>query len=104
MEENETIVKMFSRFQTLASSLNALEKWNFTVDHVKKILRSLASKLWLKVTTTQKAKDLNKQILEELLSLLRSHEIELIKDELEKKSMGISPIKSIRKGSISRNK
>lgn len=63
-----------------------------------------SGKLWLKVTTTQKAKDLNKQILEELLSLLRSHEIELIKDESEKKSMGISPIKSIRKGSISRNK
>jgi len=64
MEENETVVEMFTRFQTLASSLKVLDKRYFTVHHVKKILMCLARKLWPKVTTTQKAKDLKKPTLE----------------------------------------
>lgn len=41
MEDNETIKNMFSRFQTLVAGLKVLDKGYSTVDHVKKIIRSL---------------------------------------------------------------
>lgn len=44
MEEDETIEKMFSKFQTLVSSLIVLDKSYTTINHVKKILRSLSTK------------------------------------------------------------
>jgi len=50
-------------------------------DHVKKIIRSLPIKFRAKVTSIQEADDLNKLILESLISSLKSHEIELIGDE-----------------------
>jgi hypothetical protein len=42
------------------------------------------------VTTIQEAKDLNKLSLENLMSSLKSHEIELIGDEPAKKSKSIA--------------
>jgi hypothetical protein len=52
---------------------------------VKKILRSLPPKWRPKVTAYQEAKDLDKVNLEDLISSLRSHELELMSDEPVKK-------------------
>lgn len=81
---------MFFIFQTFVYELKVLQKSYTTSDHVKKILRSLPSKCRPKVTTIQKAKDLNKLPLEEFMSSLKSHEVELEEDEPNKKSKSLA--------------
>lgn len=81
MEEDESVETMFSRFQILTTGLKVLDKGYSTSDHVKKIIRSLPKKWRPMVITLKLSKDLNKITLEELISLLRSHEIELEEDE-----------------------
>src|ERR1044072_4588337 len=85
MEEQESVETMFSRFQTLVAGLRVLDKGYSTFDHVKKIIRSLPAKWRPMVTALKMAKDLNKISLEELISSLRSHEIELQEDEPRRK-------------------
>jgi hypothetical protein len=85
MEEYENIEEMFSRFQTLVAGLEVLNKGYTTVDHVKKIIRSLPQKWRPMVTALKVPRDLNSTTLEELISSLRSYEIELEADEPRKK-------------------
>jgi len=88
MKEDEDIETMYSRFQTLVFGLHVLNKSYFVPDHVKKIIRSLSARF--RQTTIQEARDLNKLSLENLISYLKSHEIELIEDEPAKKSKSIA--------------
>jgi len=81
MEDDEAVEVMFSRFQTLIAGLKVLDKGYTTADHVKKIVRSLPKKWRPMVTALKLSKDLNNISLEELVSSLRSHEIELEEDE-----------------------
>lgn len=85
MEEDEMIKEMFSIFQTFVARLKILNKVYTTSDHVMKIIRSLPKKRRPMVTTLKVSKYLNKTTLEELISSLRSHEIELEEDEPLKK-------------------
>jgi hypothetical protein len=89
MKEDEDIETMYSRFQTLVKSYTAS-------DHVKKILRSLPSKWRPKVTAFQESKDLDNVTLEDLISSLRSHELELMSDEPVKKmkSLALSSVQT----------
>ena len=68
MEDSESIETMFSRFHILVIGLKVLYKRYSTVDHVKKIIRSLPKKWRPMVTSVKLAKDLNKISLEELLA------------------------------------
>lgn len=79
MEEYEMIEEMFSRFQTLLAILKVMNKDYTTSNHVKKIIRSLHKK-WRPMVTTLKVKDINNTTLEELISSLRCHDIELEED------------------------
>ena len=88
MEEGESIEQMFSRFQTLTSGLRVLDKGYTNADHVKKIIRILPRKWAPMVIAFKVSKDLNAISLEELISALRSHEIEL--DEFEPQKNGKS--------------
>lgn len=81
MEEEESIKTMFSRFQILVAGLKVLDKGYSSSNHVKKIIRSLPKKWRPTVTALKLSKDLNTLALEELISSLRSHEIEMNKDE-----------------------
>ena len=90
MDEDETIESMFSRFQTLVAGLKVLDKGYTTADHAKKIVRSLPKKWRPMVTALKLSKDLNSISLEELVSSLRSHEIELEEDEPQKKVKSIA--------------
>ena len=75
---------MFSRIQILVAGLKVFDKGYSTADHVKKIIRSLP-KQWRPMAIALKlAKDLNKISMEELISSLRSHEIELEADKPQK--------------------
>src|SRR3954469_10180299 len=85
MEDDEDIEKMFLRFQTLTAGLRVLDKGYTKADHVKKIIRSLPRRWGPMVTAFKIAKNLNEVSLEELISALRSHEIELDANEPQKK-------------------
>src|ERR1044072_1251375 len=88
---------MFSRFQMLVAGLRVLEKGYCTSDHVKKIIRSLPKKWRPMVTALKVAKDLNSISLEELISSLRSPEIELQEDEPRRKVKSVALKSSSRK-------
>ena len=96
MEENESIEAMFSRFQTLTTGLRVLDKGYTKADHVKKIIKSLPRRWAPMVTTFKVSKDLNGISLEELISALRSHEIELDEFEPQKKGKSVA-LKSTKK-------
>ena len=85
MEDDETIETMFLRFQMLVVGLKVPDKGYSTANHVKKIIRSLPKKWRPMVTALKLEKDLNNISLEELVSSLRSHEIELEEDEPHKR-------------------
>src|SRR3954465_11266591 len=97
MEEDEDIEKMFSRFQTLTAGLRVLDKGYTKADHVKKIIRSLPRRWGPMVTAFKIAKNLNEVSLEELISALRSHEIELDANEPQKKGKSIALKSNIKK-------
>ncbi|MCI01112.1 aspartyl-tRNA synthetase, partial [Trifolium medium] len=82
-------------FQIITSGLQAWKKSYTVSNHINKILRSLPSKWRLEVITFQEGKDLEEEILESLISFLRSRELELQADEYVKKmkSMAQSSIK-----------
>src|ERR1044072_8840468 len=88
---------MFSRFQMLVAGLRVLDKGYSTTDHVKKIIRSLPAKWRPMVTALKVAKDLNSISLEELISSLRSPEIELQEDEPRRKVKSVALKSSSRK-------
>src|SRR3954467_2943889 len=90
MEEDENIEAMFSRFQTLTAGLRMLDKGYTKSDHVKKIIRSFPRRWGPMVTAFKIAKNLNEVSLEELISALRSHEIELDTNEPQKKGKFIA--------------
>lgn len=90
MEEEELVEAMFSRFQILVAGLKVLDKGYSTSDHVNKIIRILPTKWRPMVTALKLSKDLNKMTLEELISSLRSHEIELNEDEHQKEGKYIA--------------
>src|SRR3954462_13651280 len=90
MEDDEDIEKMFSRFQTLTAGLRVFDKGYTKADHVKKIIRSLLRRWGPMVTAFMIAKNLNEVSLEELISTLISHEIELDANEPQKKGKSIA--------------
>src|ERR1051325_8774074 len=90
---------MFSRFQTLTVGLRVLDKGYIKADHVNKIIRSLPRRWEPMVTTFKVSKDLNAISLEELISVLRSHEIELDEFEPQKKRKSIV-LKSTKKSNV----
>jgi hypothetical protein len=91
-KEGEDIQIMFSRFHVIQSGLQELKKSYTMYDHVKKILRSLPTRFRTKVTTIQEAKDLDMLRLEDLISSLKSHEIELTGDKTTEKSKPLTLI------------
>ena len=90
MKEHEDIKTMYSRFKTLGVGLQVLNKSYIVLNHVKKIIKSFPTRLRPKVTAVQEANDLNKISLKNLISSIKSHEIELIGDEPAKKSKSIA--------------
>ncbi|XP_057444117.1 uncharacterized protein LOC130736293 [Lotus japonicus] len=76
MEPGESVAAMFSRFQMLIVGIRVLDKSYTTADHAKKIIRSLLEKWMPLVNALKLSKNLNKISLEDLVSILRSHEID----------------------------
>ncbi|GJR59723.1 zf-CCHC domain-containing protein [Tanacetum coccineum] len=78
--DDETIDCAFSRFNTIITSLKALDESFSSRNHVRKFLRALPSKWRPKVTAIEESKDLSKLSLDELVGNLKVYEVILEKD------------------------
>nr|GEU33264.1 retrovirus-related Pol polyprotein from transposon TNT 1-94 [Tanacetum cinerariifolium] len=78
--DNETIGFAFNRFNTIITSLKALDESFSSHNHVRKFLRALPTKRCPKVTTIEGSKDLSTLPLDELIGNLKVYEVVLEKD------------------------
>ncbi|GJT42607.1 retrovirus-related pol polyprotein from transposon TNT 1-94 [Tanacetum coccineum] len=76
--DDETIDCAFSRFNTIITSLKALDESFSSRNHVRKFLRALPSKWRPKVTAIEESKDLSKLSLDELVGNLKVYETCLV--------------------------
>ncbi|GJS43272.1 hypothetical protein Tco_0568315 [Tanacetum coccineum] len=78
--DDETIDCAFARFNTIITSLKALDESFSSSNHVKKFLRALPTKWRPKVTAIEESKDLSTLPLDELIGNLKVYEVVLEKD------------------------
>ncbi|GJW46102.1 zf-CCHC domain-containing protein [Tanacetum coccineum] len=78
--EEESINSGFARFNTIITSLKALDEGFSSKNYVKKFLRALHPKWRAKVTTIEESKDLSSLALDELIGNLKVHELVMEKD------------------------
>ncbi|GKE88104.1 UBN2 domain-containing protein, partial [Tanacetum coccineum] len=70
----------FSRFNTIITSLKALDEGYSSKNYVRKIVRALHPKWRAKVTAIEESKDLTSLSLDELIGNLKVHEMIIKKD------------------------
>ncbi|GJV11084.1 zf-CCHC domain-containing protein [Tanacetum coccineum] len=93
ISEDESIDSAFARFNTIITSLKALDEGYFSKNYVRKFLRALHPKWRAKVTAIEESKDLTSLSLDELIGNLKVHEIiikkdsEIVKTKVERKSL-----------------
>ncbi|GKB57558.1 hypothetical protein Tco_0913744 [Tanacetum coccineum] len=80
ISDDETIDCAFARFNTIITSLKALDKSFLSRNHVRKFIKALPTKWRPKVTTIEGSKDLSTLPLDELISNLKVYEVVLEKD------------------------
>ncbi|GJZ60690.1 hypothetical protein Tco_0616506 [Tanacetum coccineum] len=78
--EEESIDSDFARFNTIITSLKALDEGFSSKNYVRKFLRALHPKWRAKVTTIEESKDLSSLALDELIGNLKVHEVVMEKD------------------------
>ncbi|GKC77028.1 zf-CCHC domain-containing protein, partial [Tanacetum coccineum] len=85
----------FARFNTIITSLKALDEGYSSKNYVRKFLRALHPKWRAKVTTIEESKDLTSLSLDELIGNLKVHEMiikkdsEIVKAKVERKSLAL---------------
>nr|GEV95534.1 UBN2 domain-containing protein [Tanacetum cinerariifolium] len=85
--QDEYIDSAFSRFNTIITSLKALDEYYSSKNYVRKFLRALHPKWRAKVTTIEESKDLTSLSLDELIRNLKVYEI--VKAKVERKSLAL---------------
>ncbi|GKD04059.1 zf-CCHC domain-containing protein, partial [Tanacetum coccineum] len=80
ISDDETIDCAFARFNTIITSLKALDESFSSRNHVRKFLRALPTKWRPKVTAIEEFKDLSTLPLDELIGNLKVYEVVLEKD------------------------
>ncbi|GJZ82714.1 hypothetical protein Tco_0647887 [Tanacetum coccineum] len=78
--EEESIDSGFARFNTIITSLKALDEGVSSKNYVIKFLRALHPKWRAKVTTIKESKDFSSPALDELIGNLKVHEVVMAKD------------------------
>ncbi|GKB22850.1 hypothetical protein Tco_0862251 [Tanacetum coccineum] len=87
--EEESIDNAFARFNTIITSLKALDEGFSSKNYVRKFLRALHPKWRAKVTAIEESKDLTSLSLDELIGNLKVYEViikkdsEMVKDKRE---------------------
>ncbi|GJY08307.1 copia protein [Tanacetum coccineum] len=91
--EDDLYVSAFARFNTIITSLKALDEGYSSKNYVRKFLRALHPKWRAKVTAIEESKDLTSLSLDELIGNLKVHEMiikkdsEIVKAKVERKSI-----------------
>ncbi|GKD15973.1 hypothetical protein Tco_1205131 [Tanacetum coccineum] len=80
ISEDESIDNGFDRFNTIITSLKALDKGFSSKNYVRKFLRALHPKWRAKVTTIEESKDLTSLSLDKLIGNLKVFEVIIKKD------------------------
>ncbi|GKA43014.1 hypothetical protein Tco_0735674, partial [Tanacetum coccineum] len=80
--KDESIDSAFARFNTIITSLKALDEGYSSKNYVRKFLRALHPKWRAKVTAIEESKDLTSLSLDELIGNLKVHEM-IIKNDYE---------------------
>nr|GEU45365.1 zf-CCHC domain-containing protein/UBN2 domain-containing protein [Tanacetum cinerariifolium] len=78
--EEESIDNEFARFNTIITSLKALDKGFSSKNYVRKFLRTLHPKWRVKVTAIEESKDLTLRSLDKLIGNLKVYEVIIKKD------------------------
>ncbi|GKC81477.1 hypothetical protein Tco_1137194, partial [Tanacetum coccineum] len=92
--EDESINNAFARFNTIITSLKALDEGYSSKYYVRKLLRALHPKWTAKVTSIKESKDLTSLSLDELIGNLKVHE--LVKGKGERTSLALKAKKFVR--------
>ncbi|GJS02196.1 retrovirus-related pol polyprotein from transposon TNT 1-94 [Tanacetum coccineum] len=85
----------FARFNTIITSLKALDKDYSSKNYIRKFLRALHPKWRAKVTAIEESKDLTSLSLDELIGNLKVHEMiikkdsKIVKAKVERKSIAL---------------
>nr|GEV83359.1 retrovirus-related Pol polyprotein from transposon TNT 1-94 [Tanacetum cinerariifolium] len=93
--EDKSIDSDFARFNTIITSLKALDEDYSSKNYVRKFLRALHPKWRVKVTAIEESKDLTSLSLDELIENLKVHETiikkdsEIVKEKVERKSFAL---------------
>nr|GEU72964.1 retrovirus-related Pol polyprotein from transposon TNT 1-94 [Tanacetum cinerariifolium] len=95
ISEDEFVNSAFARFNTIITSLKALNDGYSSKNYVRKFLRALRRKWRAKVTTIKESKDLTSLSLDELIGNLKVHEIiikkdsKIVKAKVDRKSLAL---------------
>ncbi|GJY65929.1 zf-CCHC domain-containing protein [Tanacetum coccineum] len=95
ISEDESIDSAFARFNTIITSLKALDEGYSSKNYVRKFLRALHPKWRAKVTTIKESKDFTSLSFDELIGILKVHEMvikkdsEIVKAKGERKSLAL---------------
>ncbi|GJX46458.1 zf-CCHC domain-containing protein [Tanacetum coccineum] len=95
ISEDESIDSAFARFNTIITSLKALDEGYSSKNYVRKFLRALHPKWRAKVTAIEESKDLTSLSLDELIGNLKVYEMiikkdsEIVKAKVERKSLAL---------------
>nr|GFC20514.1 zf-CCHC domain-containing protein/UBN2 domain-containing protein [Tanacetum cinerariifolium] len=93
--EDESIDIAFARFNTIITSLKALNEGYSSKNHVRKFLRALHPKWRAKFMAIEDSKDLTSVSLDELIENLKVHEMiikkysKIVKAKVERKSIAL---------------
>ncbi|GJW56080.1 hypothetical protein Tco_0102811 [Tanacetum coccineum] len=88
ISEDESIDSIFARFNTIITSLKALDEGCSSKNYVRKFLRALHPKWRAKVTAIEESKDLTSLYLDEIIGNLKVHEMIIKKDSEIVKAKG----------------
>ncbi|GJW85685.1 retrovirus-related pol polyprotein from transposon TNT 1-94 [Tanacetum coccineum] len=88
ISEDESIDSAFARFNTIITSLKALDEGYSSNNYVRNFLRALHPKWRAKVTAIEESKDLTSLSLDELIRNLKVHEMIIKKDSEVVKAKG----------------
>ncbi|GJR21249.1 retrovirus-related pol polyprotein from transposon TNT 1-94 [Tanacetum coccineum] len=80
ISKDESIDSAFARFNTIITSLKALDEGYSSKNYVRKFLRALHPKWRANVTSIEESKDLTSLSLDELIGNLKVHEMIIKKD------------------------
>nr|GFB44038.1 UBN2 domain-containing protein [Tanacetum cinerariifolium] len=91
----ESIDSAFARFNTIITSLKALDEGYSSKNYERKFLRALHPKWKAKVTRIEESKDLTSLSLDELIEKLKVHEMiikkdtKIVKAKVKRKSLAL---------------